>query len=203
MSLLMDLDGTLVRLPIDWSAFYRFLQDRGIEMKFLRFIREYWGTDLFWQAHEFLKKLELEALSRVVVYESVGDLLENLSQRVKIAIITFQSRSVAEEVLRIMGLKHVVEEVVAREDCGSRLCQIRMALTRLGSSPEESLFIGDKVNDAISAVACGTRCAIVFRGLRSSQISDTDDVLEDLSSWGIPVFSTLREALEYAARLLR
>jgi len=202
MALLLDLDGTIVRFPIDWSRFYKFLREMGIELKFLEFIRRFWGTEVFWRSHEYLSSLELEALQRVEVYEKVSDLLERISRRTPVAIVTFQSRRAAEEALRVAGIDHVVKTIVSRDDCGSRLTQLRLALSRLGASPEGSFFVGDKVNDAIAALLCGVRCVLVFRGLRESRISESDDILEDLNSWGVPTFSSLRDALRFVERSL-
>jgi len=195
---ILDLDGTLVRLPIPWSRFYEELKSlTGTEMKFLEFVSKYFGTPPFWRAHRYLEALELEAVEYMQVYEDTYEFLDFVRKSFKtLAIVTMQSASACMKILEKLGLVNNVSMFVTRECAPTRIDQISLVVKALGIDPSKCIFVGDKVLDGFAAYLNGVKPFIVIRRMDSLRISDSDDLEEDLSCLGVRVVRSLREIID-------
>jgi len=191
---IFDIDGTLLKLPIRWSeALAHVAKLYRTKKKFLGLLAEIEGKEIFDRINRILERYELEASENPVLYEDVQRTVEGLSKNFVLAYVTMQSRIAARRVLERAGLAKYAKCLVTREDAAVRLKQILLVTKRLGFRAEETVFVGDKLNDVCSALVAKIQPILVVRGEFHSRISDTDDLEEDLEALGVPVVSTLDE----------
>lgn len=74
-------------------------------------------------------------------------------------------------------------------DRGFKRTHLAEHLAELGLAGGDALLIGDSVDDAVAAKAVGTRCVLYASGLHSAEV---------LAEQGVPVVTSLREAIGFA-----
>lgn len=202
-AVIFDVDGTLVILPIDWNRIVSEVRriSNGSAKTFLGFIARYHGTEKFWYIHKLLEEEELRAIEDMKILDNAPSYVTNLCNVKKVGFVTMQSRKAAEEILRRLGLAKCVDVLVTREDAPTRAIQLSIALNRLDVEPSTTLFIGDKIGDAIAAIVNSTNAIIIMRGPVNMRVSDTDYLDEDLEVFGIPIVKSFDEAIELARKL--
>ncbi|MBI5390202.1 HAD-IA family hydrolase [Candidatus Woesearchaeota archaeon] len=105
-----------------------------------------------------LKKRQHE----VTVFAGIPELLNQLSKRYKLAIITNSSAAFVKEHLRVLHLDHYFHSIIGHE-CGFKKPDERMVkhcLEHLGTKPEETIFIGDMDTDIEAALNANLRRSI-------------------------------------------
>ncbi len=205
MLLVFDLDGTLVSLPIDWKPVEEAIQriSGGATRFFLGFLANFYGSKEFWEIHQMVEELEMKAIDKLAVLDNAIEVVKRASTYFTVAIATMQSRRACISVLERLGLTSVVRTVITREDAGTRIDQLRKLLTRVGTAPEEAIFVGDKVLDAIAALMVGIKPILVLRDVKNPWFTPNDNILEDLEALRIPIARNLEEALGIALELSR
>lgn len=156
---IFDLDGTLVKLPIDYDKMYDRLrklfglEDRVVPLRTVdRLTRN--NPLLRMRAFEILTEAELEALPRMRINPKLDE-LRKIFREVRKALVTMQGREVVDLILPRLGLRF--SAIVTREQSMDRSEQLRKALEDLEVRPGEALFIGDRLNDEVSARKVGCR----------------------------------------------
>ncbi len=99
--------------------------------------------------------------------DGVVEMLEDLSHRYHLAIVTSRSRTHAETFLRQQGLTDVIQTIVGREDTWRikpHPSPIQHAADQLGVTVERCLMVGDTRVDIWAAQAAGARSAGVLCG---------------------------------------
>jgi len=205
---IFDIDGTLVLLPIDWSmVIARIRSEENVSaLTFLGFIAKYHGSEVFWRIHRFLESLEINAVDRLVILDNSSEILRKLCGRIDLGFITMQSRSAAKKVLSKLEIdkcENNLGVLSSREDAATRVEQIAKVLKVLNANPKEVLFIGDKVLDAVASTINGINAIVILRNLKSTRITDTDYIDEDLEVLGIPIAHNLGEAIRIAKEIYR
>lgn len=161
-----DLDGTLVRLAVDWQAAERDARDViaeadvGVDPE----REDVW--DLFDLAEEHGLYAELEA--RIAAHEVEGaeesrrlppaDELDGLS--VPVAVCSLNCERACRIALERHDLTEHVDVVVGRDTVGYRKPHPRpllAAIERLSAEPATTTFVGDSESDAVTAERAGTR----------------------------------------------
>ncbi len=205
MLLVFDLDGTLVSLPIDWRPVEEAIQriSGGVTRFFLGFLANFYGSKEFWEIHQMVEELEMKAIDRLMILDNAIEIVKRASTHFTVAIATMQSRRACISVLEKLGLTSIVRAIITREDAGTRIDQLRKLLTRLGTAPEEAIFVGDKVLDAIAALMIGIKPILVLRDVKNPWFTPNDNILEDLEALRIPIARNLEEALSIALELSR
>ena len=159
-AIIFDLDGTLVSLPIDYSALYtefrKILGIKSIEplTKTVAALNGVVREKVF----DTWTRAEFKILPKMAIVKEGIKLYEQYSQAPK-ALITMQGRKTAEKILRSLNLTFQV--VITREDSLDRAAQIRLALEKLESKPEDVLMIGDREADKRAAESIGCNFRIV------------------------------------------
>ena len=200
-AVILDVDGTLVLLPINWDHVMRIIaEEKCSAQTFLGFVAKCFGTESFWRVHEFVKRLELEAVEKMVVLDNSPEVMKRLCRSYRVALVTMQSMEAAKAVVSKLGLDNCVEVVISREYARNRVEQVAKAIKLLGVEPSKTLFIGDKVLDGFAAYANGVRGVVIMRGNICTKVSDTDLIDEDLDALGVVVVRSLWEAIEVAER---
>ncbi len=201
-AIIFDIDGTLVILPIDWGKItseIKRISNNNVNT-FLGFIAKYYNTKEFWYIHRMLEEEELKAVENMRILDNAHSYIANLCNSMKIGFVTMQSRKAAEKILGRLGLTKCINTLVSREDASTRTVQLSIALNNLNVKPRNTLFIGDKVGDAIAAIINNVNAIIVIRNPIDMRISETDYLDEDLEVFGVSIVRSLSEAIEVAKR---
>lgn len=151
---IFDLEGTLVRLPIDYEALHNKIK-RELQLTKVRPLTETVKT-LDKQSRDRLFKLweraEMEALPNSNSNEEGMELLRKHSDK-PIALVTMQGRTVLKKILDYYRLPFRI--TITREDTIDRRAQIEKAISKLNLEPRDVLVIGDRKSDQISAKLAG------------------------------------------------
>ncbi|WP_276272062.1 HAD family hydrolase [Haloarcula litorea] len=157
-----DLDGTLVRLAVDWDAVARdvaaVLEERGVDP----------GSRGLWE----MLGLSDETGHREAVEETITRheregaergqalaLAEGLPHDVPVGVCSLNAESAVRLALSTHGLDEFVGPVVGRDtvaDPKPDPSGLLRAVDELGVSPERTVFVGDSERDAETARRAGT-----------------------------------------------
>jgi len=166
---IFDLDGTLFTIPVDWDK-----------------VREEVGkmagapvgnTPLFQKVEQLvsihpsmretlfamLDQHELKAVVGASPLTGAVELLSHLSKDAKLGLVTMQGTAACDKVLGRHRLGELFDVLVTREDSLDRAVQLGIALRSLGSSPKETLFTGDRLNDIICGRRAGVDTVLVWK----------------------------------------
>lgn len=160
-AIVYDLDGTLVRLDVDWSAVreavVRKLEPRGVET----------GDDGLWA---LLDRAEEHGYRRIVE-ETIADherrgarsgirlpLADEVRPDRPVGVVSLNCEAAVRIALELNGLDAAVGVTVGRDTIPERKPDPRpllYALERLGVAPGDALFVGDSESDATTADRAG------------------------------------------------
>jgi len=168
-SLIFDLDETLVKLPVDWPSAYEEVRKRTGRnfTSFLNLLAELWNTDEYRKVSKIIESFELYALDNVQVLDNSKEIILKLSGKYSLSLVTLQGRRIAEEVLRKLGIRKAFKLVITRDDAATRLMQLQIILEKTGFKPEETVVIGDKLNDVESALKLKCWAVLIDRRNRA------------------------------------
>jgi len=157
---IFDLDGTLVRLPIDYRALYaKFRRIMGIKnVKPITETVAALDEPLRERVFEAWTKAEFTALSNMTIVKEGVKLYRHYSEVPK-ALVTMQGQKTAERILSVLDMSF--HPVITREDSLDRATQITLALEKLGSKPKNAIMIGDRETDKTAAERIGCKFRMV------------------------------------------
>jgi HAD superfamily hydrolase (TIGR01549 family) len=183
--IIFDLDGTLVRLPIDWSRAVRHIEKLlGIEFRsLLELFPKIWETEKYEIISRTIEEYELASLSRLKFLDDSPTLLKELSSQYQLGLVTFQGKNVTRKIIiDKLGISGI--PIATRDDNPTRVGQIFLILSNIPLEANEFLVIGDKLNDVYSALEIGCKAILVDRQDRYSL---------DRNGSGFTVISDLRQ----------
>lgn len=180
--LILDLDGTIVRLDIDYDALRERL--RGHFLKFglspaLKPLLEGMSDALdhihssypgeFETARktvrDILEQEECRPAGSLILSSPTRRILEDFKKRhIRLAIITLNGRKCVEAALQRFGLSDLFDAVIAREDCARIKPSpeaVEMLLERFGIVREKTLLAGDGWRDREMARNAGVDFVLV------------------------------------------
>lgn len=162
-----DLDGTLVRLDVDWTAVradaVARLEARGLEVG---------GADL-WALLDVAERAGHRAVvdDAIATHERDGartsrrlPAAERLPHDVPVGVCSLNSEAACRIALEEHGLAGSVGSLVGRDTVAGRKPDPEPLLTVLGDlgvAPERALFVGDSESDQAAARAAGTAFSYV------------------------------------------
>jgi phosphoglycolate phosphatase len=153
-AVVFDLDGTLVRLPIDYEALFE-------EFKRIMCVDEVRPlVDVISRANGRTRalvfkawdKAEATVSGKITVNEEGRETYRKFASTRK-ALATLQGRTIVEAVLKQFSL--VFDFVVTREDSLIRVDQLTKAINLLKAEPGNVLFVGNTEGDAAAAEKAG------------------------------------------------
>lgn len=164
-----DLDGTLVNLPVDWLAVRHDLAEAAGETID--------GTPLFSKLAEILARRpqlrpalfgvvdahESRAAEAAAPIPGALELVRSLEGRHALGLVTMQGRLATGMVLDRFSLRGCFRLSLTREDSLDRAEQLLSAVRGLDADPASVLFVGDRLNDVVSARRARVGVAIVGR----------------------------------------
>jgi phosphoglycolate phosphatase len=167
---IFDLDGTLVRLDVDWP---------GLKRELSRHCRERWAHECAFRDYE----ADLEALAGKIGEEAMGEIysiisryeaarldrLEPVTGAIELAkelvtagkgisICSNNTRAAVEGALARVDLANQVRFIIAKEDVARRKPApdgLAILLTRIALPAGETVFIGDSAFDRAAGAALG------------------------------------------------
>ena len=166
-----DLDGTLLRLPVDWDAvaadvemIYR---EAGVSTDgdgVWGLLERAHGNGLAEEVEEAIAAHERESAPDAIRIE-VADDLAALS--VPAAVCSLNCEAACRTALDAQDLGGDVEAVIGRDTVNARKpdpTPLLAAVDALGVAPENALFVGDSTSDEETAERAGTRFSYVGDG---------------------------------------
>ncbi|MFQ5918709.1 MAG: HAD family hydrolase [Thermoplasmata archaeon] len=172
-TVIFDLDGTLVRLQVDWRKAQAELG--GITR---RYGKDSAGRSIWAMLRDAMGDEAAELSRALQRYEMKGSTEAQplpisevlpLMNREQVGVVTLNCHSCAEEALRVTGLSALVGAIVAREDT-TRVKPdpepLLLCIQRLQGEPDHAVFVGDRERDRETAEAAGTSFLSVHDLLR-------------------------------------
>lgn len=166
-ALVYDLDGTLVRLDVDWSVVHenvtKALEENGVETN---------GEDL-WGLLALSKETDNGPLVESIIadHERTGAhtstrlfLADEIPDSVPVGVCSLNCVSAVHIALETHGLEDFVSAVVGRDSLPTQKPHpepLLSVIEELGAEPEETVFIGDSKSDAETAERAGTQFVYV------------------------------------------
>ncbi len=152
-TLVLDIDGTLVKPDIDWAYVRRRLSELGINVphkpvaEILARVAVH-NPRLAKSVEDEIVSIERRSAERVRQDPELRDLLLRFKSRgVRIAVVTLRGRETAVKVLESLGISDLVDVLVTREDSYDRKVQLRTVMKILGAEPSQTYFLGDTMWD--------------------------------------------------------
>lgn len=151
---IFDLDGTLIRLPIQYNRLRceicRILgADKIISITNAVLMA---GVEERRKIFEVWDSLEAEALSNVEIIKEGIDMYHKFNDKIR-CLVTLQGRRAVNEVLKKIGL--TFDYIVTREDCVERKGQLKIIIEKFKIDPSKILVIGDRESDREAAENLG------------------------------------------------
>ena len=178
--IIFDLDGTLVRLPVDWRRVLNTIEEMlGTKVKSLiGLYAEIWGTKTYEAVSRKVEEFEIASLDKMEILDDSPKLLKSLSTKYFIGLVTFQSRKVARKILERIGVEEIV--IATRDDSPTRADQISLIISSTSLNPRAFLIVGDRLNDVYSALKIGCNAVLVDRMGRNLQNEKEFIVIQNL-----------------------
>ncbi len=189
-AIIFDLDGTLVDLPIDWGAVKQRAGKRD-DQSFGERVEELIGAD----DTETLKAItnhETASLDNAHISPEVAKVFGELEGEYEVAILTRNSRQVAERFLELCGIDPRSYFIVGREDV-SRLKPhpegLEIILGQLHVNPSEAVMVGDTFHDTelahragLYSVLIGSKTEIKSsdKAFRADNLSDAVAIIHNI-----------------------
>ncbi len=169
-----DLDGTLVRFPIDYDKVYSSLQklfDTNIEFKpliktIVELAKE--NNQKIQKAFSLICQEELKAAKNLTVIEGSTNFITSvIRNNIPLAVVTMQCREAALIALEKINSEKTIHTMVTRDDAYDREDQIRSVVKDLDLDPKDVLVVGDRIHDMNSARIIGCKSVLVNRNVSS------------------------------------
>ena len=167
-AILFDLDGTLIdTIELILSSARHAFEEwpvrptdeewvRGIGTPLVQQLRAYAANDdevaLLLARYRRYQNEHHDRLTRC--YDDVPDVIAALADRGhKMAVVTSKASPIAHQSLAFVGLDHFFPVVVGYDDTARHKPDpepVRVALSRLGVSPDDAVFVGDSPHDILA-----------------------------------------------------
>ena len=153
-AIIFDLDGTLVRLPIQYEKVYDYLKNlfqtnENFQPLIPSIIKNSKNDKIkLNSAFEFLCKQEDIASDKLEIIDHSIEILNYFHlKNFTICLITMQCRKVAEKILSKMDVSSIFSSIITRDESHDRLEQIKETIIQLNLPTQEILVVGDRIHD--------------------------------------------------------
>jgi phosphoglycolate phosphatase-like HAD superfamily hydrolase len=169
MILVLDFDGVITNLNIDWITVREEVSRRvGFKVgSMLEFWERYFNTDLFNLANEIVEKYEFEGIINAKPYDDVKTGLQYFNGLVYLA--SMQSERILSIFLQKHGLIGYFKEVLGRVRFGSKLKQVRYIIEREDNA-RKIILVDDSRRNISSCYSLGVKCILFNRKAGDSLI---------------------------------
>ncbi|MCR8454405.1 MAG: HAD family hydrolase [Crenarchaeota archaeon] len=175
MSLLIfDLDGTLVKLPINYDELrrrlYKEFGDEKVFTSIYSFLLSLTDDERV-KAFEIIDEFELESIQNMYIDPKLNESFRIIEGVTK-ALVTLQGLKPASKVLEVLGLKDKFSIIVTREYSLNRTDQLMYVLEQAGVDKSRVVFIGDTENDHKASEAVGIRSIILGSTISNRKVDN-------------------------------
>ncbi len=198
-ALILDMDGTLLYLPINYDRLKKRLQELlGTNSEFnplFKTIATITAGDhlAYRRSLEIVDDEELRAVDGIKVSDYCLPTLEKCrSRNYPLCLVTLQGKRPAYESLRRAGITDFFQVILTREDNIDRYEQIRACVDFLKKPSSKVLVVGDRLNDILCANRTGCRSVLIRQ---DSYLELGDDIVS------IERLSDLPLAIEHFDRM--
>jgi HAD superfamily hydrolase (TIGR01549 family) len=153
-TIIFDLDGTLVRLPVKYDLVYSYLKnlfqtDDNFQPLIPTIIKKSkTNKKKITDAFEFICKQEEIAFDKLEIINHSIEILNYFhSKNFMICLVTMQCRRVVEKILSKMGVSPIFSNIITRDENYDRLEQIKETISKFNLLPQETLVVGDRIHD--------------------------------------------------------
>ncbi len=168
--LVTDLDGTLIRLPVDWDYIREkvrlFLKTEHPLKPLIQSIDEIVHDEALIRAvFSIIEEYEVKAIKTIRREPELREFLVDLKNRgIKIALVTQQGTRPAKIALYKLGILDLFDLIITRDIIRRREDQLRKVLEIMDIDASEVLFIGDAPWDYEAGTSLG--CTTIVVGSR-------------------------------------
>lgn len=163
--IVFDLDGTLVRLPVDWRLVVDGLS-KMLNRRVVSLVKLYpliWGSPNYEVVSRYVESYELKAIDNLLILDDSPNILMKLHSKYKLGLVTFQGLNVVKRILEKLNLSHLFEGISTRDDAPTREEQISQVISSFNLKASDILVVGDRLNDVFSASKLGCKAALIDR----------------------------------------
>jgi len=185
--IIFDLDGTLVRLPIRYDLIQNNLkkifntQDEFKPLIATVVSSAKGDSSKINEAFESICEEESRAADELEIIENAFDVLQFFkSKQLKLGLVTMQCRKAVEKILGKSDQLKVFSSVINRDESYDRKEQIEKTLERIQLLPDETIVVGDRIHDIVSARKVGCRAILVNREKSKNVDVETVEKLANL-----------------------
>jgi phosphoglycolate phosphatase len=118
----------------------------------------------------FVQRANEVMVAGTVIYPQTRHILSMLRERgIATAIVSTKFRYRIEEILRASALRQAVDVIVGGEDVADHKphpAALQLALSQLGTTESDALYVGDHPVDGVAALRAGIRFVRVMTGAR-------------------------------------
>ena len=190
-AIIFDLDGTLIRLPIDYNKIQNMLRELfGTSENFTPLIatiikKAQDDKEKISKAFELICREELSSIDKMEIIDGALSLIKDIqSQKIILSLITMQCKEAVTRILSKLNLSNnLFSIIISRDESYDRLDQIKKTVEKLSVSPNEVIVIGDRIHDIKSAQQVGCKSILVNR--KKTDINVEITIVEKLTDLDI------------------
>ncbi|MCH8833655.1 MAG: HAD family hydrolase [Thaumarchaeota archaeon] len=170
-AIIFDLDGTLIRLPIDYNKIQNMLRELfGTTENFTPLIatiikKSQDDKEKISKAFELICREELSSIDKMEIIDGALSLLKDIqSQKIILSLITMQCKEAVTRILSKLNVgNNMFSIIISRDESYDRLDQIKKTVEKLSVATNEVIVIGDRIHDIKSAQQVGCKSILVNR----------------------------------------
>lgn len=169
MILILDFDGVITDLNIDWITVREEVSRRvGFKVEsMLEFWEKYFNNELFNLVNEIVERYEFESVIKAKPYDDVEKALQQFNGPVYLA--SMQSERILGMFLQKHGLIGYFKEVLGRVRFGSKLKQVQYVIEREDNA-RKIILVDDSRRNISSCHSLGVKCILFNRRAGDSLI---------------------------------
>lgn len=158
---IFDLDGTIVKLPIDWTEvkkkIRKILETNSSLTPLIPSIEQLVAnSELKRRIYKVVDDEEMKAVKKLRFDEDIVRLFKKLKTLgYKLALVTLQGRKPAIEALNKLKVREFFDLVVSRDEKKDREEQIKITLETMGVPSSQAIIVADRLRDMLVAKRLG------------------------------------------------
>lgn len=158
---IFDLDGTIVKLPIDWTEVKKkigkILETNSSLTPLIPSIEQLVAnSELKRRIYKVVDDEEMKAVKKLRFDEDIVRLFKKLKKLgYKLALVTLQGRKPAIEALNRLKVREFFDLVVSRDEKKDREEQIKITLETMGVPSSQAIIVADRLRDMLVAKRLG------------------------------------------------
>lgn len=158
---IFDLDGTIVKLPIDWTEvkkkIRKILETNSSLTPLIPSIEQLVAnSELKRRIYKVVDDEEMKAVKKLRFDEDIVRLFKKLKTLgYKLALVTLQGRKPAIEALNRLKVREFFDLVVSRDEKKDREEQIKITLETMGVPSSQAIIVADRLRDMLVAKRLG------------------------------------------------